>query len=60
MIRDKKEPRYAKIKISEKATIGDLITLLNEMNLEININSPNPIFQKFIYEHQDWFVDKEI
>jgi hypothetical protein len=48
-----------RIKIPLTATLEDVITIMNYVQYEANINDSNPDFQKWIYEHKDWIVDDD-
>ena len=48
-----------RIKIPLDAPLSAVIEAFNFMHLEVDPEHNDPEWQKWIYEHKDWLVDKD-
>lgn len=51
------EHNYKRVRIPENATLKEIIQIFNLMHLEVDVNNVNN--KQWIYEHQNWFVEKQ-
>ncbi len=43
-----------RIKISDDATLHNIIQVLNFSHYTVDVEHKDPEFQKWLYEHRDW------
>ena len=48
------------MKIPNNATLQSIIEIINFQNLEIDIESKDVEFQRWLYDHKDWVVCDEV
>ena len=42
------------LNIPQDAKLSDIITIMNHMKLDANLNDKSKDFQTWIYEHKEW------
>lgn len=53
------EMKDIRIKFPENATLQEIIQILNFSHYTVNVEHPDPEFQKWLYDHKDWVMSEE-